>query len=787
MAAQYAGYLKEYRELDEKRLNQELAPPAAADRTLSFDPRSAKYFERIAQELRLTPEEQQVYQRQGFVSVDHQQRYSMGSAYFAIYARDLPVLITSDSILHALHRSYDEMLKTLELQVFALTLDETLQRAHETLAKHADELKDRPLSDSAHDVDVYLTVARNLLHGGGAPSADRGQEQLRFAPPVEAVTSRQGNDAEVAELLANVASLNLQLPPEKTKINGGWRSIDYSQFRARGHYTESEQLKRYFRAMMWLGRADTAFIVTPPDPLASLEVDALREARSAALFTSLLTESGGVKSLAQIRAIIDFMVGKADNATLEGMQNVLVRSGIERYADLADDAAVRKVQAAVGALAGQQIRSQVITSPKDSPKEVPPPQIFQIFGQRFVLDSFVLSNVVFDSIVFQGKKQERMMPSGLDVMAALGNAEAARLLQPELERYHYAANLLAVRKAIDERPPSSWSSDLYVTWLDALRELDDDEVGQYPEVMRRQVWRRKQLQTQLASWSELRHDTVLYAKQSYTAVPSCGYPDGYVEPYPEFFKKLQRFAVHGADLLRDAAVDSSDAKRTQLAQRIRDGQVAFLEHFAEVMAFLASMAEKELAARPFSHEEAEFLRQTIDISGGGSGPPRYDGWYPRLLYGGEPAQWKPVIADVHTNPRDGEVLEEGVGDVNFVVVAIDNEKDRVAYVGPAYTYYEFKQSSSRLTDEEWQGLLMNGSEPARPRFTEPFRAKPVQRNLGPISGKRPRDDPRLERIDELSRQFGGADPARQKQLYEEIEKLRRELARPPASTAKDKR
>jgi len=36
----------------------------------------------------------------------------------------------------------------------------------------------------------------------------------------------------------------------------------------------------------------------------------------------------------------------------------------------------------------------------------------------------------------------------------------------------------------------------------------------------------KTLNTQLASWTELRHDTVLYAKQPYTASVLCSYPDG---------------------------------------------------------------------------------------------------------------------------------------------------------------------------------------------------------------------------------------------------------------------
>jgi hypothetical protein len=196
------------------------------------------------------------------------------------------------------------------------------------------------------------------------------------------------------------------------------------------------------------------------------------------------------------------------------------------------------------------------------------------------------------------------------------------------------------------------------------------------------------------------------------------------------------------------------------------------------MAFLAELARKELDGKPFSAEEQDFLKKTIDISGGGSGPPRYDGWYPRLFFGREPSAWKPAVADVHTNPVGNEVLEEGVGDVNFLVVAIDNQGDRAAYVGPVYTYYEFrKPASQRMTDEEWVDELSDGKQPERPGFTLPFRAKPSLRQLGPIRVRHSEHSVgKRKHIEELAAQFGSADPVKQRELYAEIQSLRRELA-----------
>ena len=63
--------------------------------------------------------------------------------------------------------------------------------------------------------------------------------------------------------------------------------------------------------------------------------------------------------------------------------------------------------------------------------------------------------------------------------------------------------------------------------------------------MKTEPWARRMLNTQLASWAELRHDTLLYAKQSYTGFPVCEFPDAYVDPYPEAWAGIVRLARLG--------------------------------------------------------------------------------------------------------------------------------------------------------------------------------------------------------------------------------------------------
>lgn len=746
LGRRYRAYQQQYRDLTPAALQRELGVKVTPDGPLSFDPTQSAYYPRIAEELQLTSEEAQVFQREGMVSVDHEQRYSMGSAYFAIYARDLPVLITADSLLHALHRSYDQVLKELEVGRFTTTLRSVLKGMHERLAQRASELGGAPLSASADDVDLYLTVARSLLAGAGEPGKSREGQ----------VDSARDQDDAVAAVLDAIASLRLENPATgsaPTRLRGGTRPIDYSQFRPRGHYTESSELQSYFRSLMWLGRADVGFLLTPPSPEQGIDANVRREQLGALLLALLIRDSGQQPKLQVLSDAVDFLVGRSDDVNPALVSAGLDAAGVSSMAALKDGAKVEQALAHVAArsLATQQIRSQVLLAPRARPAQAPP-QVFQLFGQRFSLDSFVLSRVVYDSIEFQGAKPERMLPTGLDVMAALGNDEAVRILTPELERHHYAANLLALRRSIEAEPPQRWQQDVYTQWLDALRTLDDAAPSEtlFPQVMRRTAWRRKQLQTQLASWAELRHDTILYAKQSYTSVPSCGYPTGYVEPYPELYARLGRLA-------REAA--RGQAALGKALGWPGEQQQAFFENFASVMQQLELLSRKELRGEPFADSEHAFLERAITRKGHGSGLPSYDGWYADLIYRpdyqskfGEyekfgPSAWKPTIADVHSSAgsdrEPARVLEVGVGDVELLVVAIDNGADIGAYVGPVYTYYELDvPPQERMTDEQWQARIQADRLPPRPSFLDLIRAKPLRRTPG-LNGS-----PMLERAAE---------------------------------------
>jgi hypothetical protein len=221
-----------------------------------------------------------------------------------------------------------------------------------------------------------------------------------------------------------------------------------------------------------------------------------------------------------------------------------------------------------------------------------------------------------------------------------------------------------------------------------------------PVVTGTEPWGRRILNTQLASWAELRHDTILYVKQSYTSGVSCAFPDAYVDPYPEAFAELQRFADYAtANVLPVAARSQSATDQAMLA--------AYFAQLSTVAKMLHDMAQAELTGAAFSADQMAFINAAVTVQqecGGATA----NGWYPNLVFG-DPTTFDPTIADVHTQPTDaggnviGRILHVGTGYARLMVVTANTCAGPRAYAGLASSYYEtITQNFDRLTDDRWQ-------------------------------------------------------------------------------------
>jgi hypothetical protein len=669
-------------------------------------------------DFRLDKDELALFKRNGFVVSERLGAPSCTEMLYRIYVRDLPVFISADAVLHAWHRTFDVMLEEIETHCLAPTLDQLLaDMAGQVPALHARHGKG-PLGDSVRDADFFLAVARSLLVG-------------------QPVRSRLGQDRRVARTLDAVGREGL----EEFVLFGRERKVDFSQFKPRGHYENSEALKRYFKAMMWCGRIDLRVAGNP-------DYASPREMGAAVVLHDLLHASGGFERWQGFDRMITAFVGRPDSMTFADLTALLKKAGVRGCGDVKSLDTLKALQKKIqdGKLGLQHIRGHHFYSPIYSSVKVELPRSFTVLGQRFTLDSWVTSKVVFDDVLWNDKKVQRRIPSCLDVaFAALHNDHVvpdlvARINDPAGRRFRdgltYQHNLAAVRDVIDAQKESVWRETIYNNWLACLRELSvPTTADKYPEAMRTRQWAMKTVNTQMASWAQLRHDTILYVKQSYTAGVSCFYPAGYVEPVPHFWARLEQMAVRSAELIEKTPYPDHDVAQpgggTYRAQGkvIQTSHAKFLRNFAKTVGTLKGIAEKHLAQKELSKEEVKFLENTVEMQMGCGGPRRYSGWYPGLFYGGpdNTTKWDALVSDVHTDvpaPLVGDpgcVLHQGVGNVDLLVVAIDNGKDRMVYAGPVLSHYEFEMPGvTRKADSEWKKDLKAGKGPPRPAWTRGY-------------------------------------------------------------------
>jgi hypothetical protein len=352
--------------------------------------------------------------------------------------------------------------------------------------------------------------------------------------------------------------------------------------------------------------------------------------------------------------------------------------------------------------------------------------------------------------MWDGQKVQRRVPSCLDVaFAALGNDHVVPLLETRMlnpgrkfrDGLNYQHNLAAVRRIIDAQDAKAWEDSLYMHWLATLRELSKPTTdARYPEVMRTRAWAMKSLNTQLASWTHLRHDTILYVKQSYTAGLMCEYPAGLVEPIPHFWERFEKMAARAAELIdktpypdRQVTKATTDTQNRKVAQtyNLRELQKQhgqFFRTFAKQVGLLKAIAAKELEQKPLTEDETKVLQSVVQIHRG-SGSTMYNGWYPSLFYRSREdcGRWDAVVADVHTDVPaplihdPGCVLTQGVGAVDLILVAVENGRDRMVFAGPLLSHYEFEMPGmTRKSDSEWKRDFHENTVPARPEWTRGY-------------------------------------------------------------------
>ncbi len=659
----------------------------------------ALFKDAIMQKYSLTNYEINLIRNNGFVVSERLAQESFFMQLRDIYHSDLPVFISTDAVLHAFHRSYDNILKDCETGYIIPKIQELLNGIRQSFQmlqiRYSNSLI---MQERIKDLDFYITVPAKLLDNSVQPFFS----------------------SNVAKVDSFINFVNNELPEEINFLSTKPRKIDFSQFKPRGHYTDinNPNLAKYFRAMMWLGRVELYLI----SPSGVIEAPTFKDVQRQIIVSYLMLEAienNNKANYDNIEEMIRFFVGFQDNVSLKHLQELRTELSFNTADFFLDSLNTVNFQTLLAnkSYAGQMILSQMLTSNGISGDSIKPASAFMLYGQRFVVDSYVTGNVVFDKIRYNGAAIRRMLPNPLDVLFAIGNNAALQLLQNEIEQYKYAQNLGALRYLIDSYQQDFWQFSFYNSWLAAIKTLNPpnrENRNELPYFMRTGAYWQQKMNTQLGSWTELRHDNLLYAKQSYTGIPICSYPYSYVEPFPEMFNTFKTIS----DLTINA-FNNFNYSQFYLKDKI----IQYFTKFKLNCDTLENISRKELLNSALSNEEKGFLSRMMRLSNQGCSV-GYNGWYPEMYYNNESLEelLNPnyVIADYHTSPADesgaivGYVKHAGTGKVDLMITAVTMpDGNNVAFVGPTYSFYDYTTLNFlRLTDEEWKEThLINALRP----------------------------------------------------------------------------
>lgn len=590
--------------------------------------------------------------------------------------RDVPSLVTADNVLQIGHVFFESTLRRIEEHDLSNDVAAmTRAMLGQANRRHA-SLGSSPLASAALKNVAYFGVAARLL-GLNDP-----------IPPAAADFVRK----ELALIEAHQGFATGAVFPY---------DLDYSQFIVRGHYTKTPRLTRYFRTMMWYGLAPFAVERTSERGTEVLT----EQVRQSLLICRDLADTGADVRWKRVYNLTSLYAGKANQATpavwLTASEAVFgKRAPIASYEN---DAQIRRF-----AEHAKRTFQPAIVSQRQRGARAGAVQ-FRFMGQRAIPDSVVFQNVT--------DPDARPMPTGLDVMAALGSARAAAILDANPARYNpkrwaeypirrrdQAARLASLNDA-------SWRQDLYWSWLDCLRKNLTPAPAGYPSFMRSAAWSDHVLTASLASWAALRHDTILYGEQTVSEMGGDDEPSrlkGYVEPNLPVYRRARELVVQMRDALAAAGYLKGEVG-TDTKEQL-NAFVAFLD-------FLISVSERELANRPLKatehlrirkiEGEIESLHNTIQLIGTQF----------RVL--NEDDRDIALVADVHT--ANGAALTVGQGRADHLIAIVPIEGKLILARGSALTYYEFLQPiSDRLTDEAWKKRLAAGQAPPRPHWTSSY-------------------------------------------------------------------
>lgn len=583
---------------------------------------------------------------------------------------DFPSFVTTDLYLQLFHLYFDCVLRDVEekhLDSLMMVFSSQMEAEMKTLTSS----QDAEVKAAAEFGQAWFAVASWLFSHDKAPAsaATLNVPEAYKKMVMEEITKAFDAENGYSDMLE-------YFPPEEM--------FGYSLFRPRGHYTRSKVCSRYFRGMMWLQTAH--FGTNKPSKMKQI-----------ALIANVFNQQPKLRAIYnKVSEPITYLMGTPDNVTLIQVANRIKEMGLPIEQLLSSRKEMANLTKDIEEIAKRQMRIELKKTRGSK-------YVVDIMPQRYQPDAEALiATTDQDSPV-----SLRPCPKGLDWMAVMGLPGAERILIDELkEAQKWADFPKALTTARKKAATTPWDACVANQWMYTLQSLGDTAQS-FPYFMQSPQWQKKNLNTALASWAELKHDAILYAKQPMLAECGDGGPEppvvkGYVEPNVKFWEKAIALVTRMDKVLTTYNLQTEKAK-------------AVYERIKDMAEFCRDVSKKELNGGKITDEEynqIEIIGSTVEnisLELVSEDNEMLQGWSDVVSTDKKVA----VVADVFTASGENVaidnkcVLYEGVGPAYEIYVVVEIDGSLYLTRGAVLSYREFTRliSDPRMTDEEWQEEL----------------------------------------------------------------------------------
>lgn len=668
------------------------------------------------------------------------------------------VLIGPDVFLQALHTYFSQRLKTLEKTELSHGLQVLLQNLYAN-SRELGSMANEEAQIHWQRLQTQLIIPLVLLKNCAEPEhlnpwefneqdmaeAEDNSDTLEQALEIFASyapnfnpTQQQAIQQELERIYSADSSFDslVGLKPAYPAP-----SIDYTQFKARGHYENASLTRAYFRAMIWLGQM--GWNLTDAQGLADSINFALAMSYDGGQHKNNLDELSFRQHWQRIMEISSFFVGYADVPAYPEWQAFLTQNSDSNYNQnsCVDSKLLQKLADNLDNLSFPQIPFETLQDKEGT-------SVLTIFPQRLTIPWLIADRLTFKREI---REDVPIIFSSLWIPALLGSNYAQGLLPEQIkvclegkanadlqgaprawpkseaitdtrglsygpEDINFflsglTKHMRSLSTELQAQKPEDWYSSIGAVWFSLLSTLTAEYGPGYPLYMQDLAFPAKQLETLMGAYTALKHDTILYEKPNYAELGAGWYegeippvPKGFVEPNLPFWHALLHAVDYMAQGFATFGIFASDLE-----------EYGALTEFRQSLELCIRLSEKELANIPLTEDEYESIR-TLELQ------------YMAALQNNEEITLEEalsaIVVDIQTANLDDQMGAEPVivyvaNAAPYIMLAlVGNEDSPRVVTGMAFNHHEFyTPHGSRLTDSMWKKRVYGEEDPETSSFS----------------------------------------------------------------------